>query len=136
VLGKDAVLTSVALLGDRISSLVLAGSLLFLLTAAQEGGYTAAHSATYATETDGEGSLSTPAIRLGAIAYYTSEAVNSTGAAETASSAGGKAGTGTSAMAWVGMYVPGLSYRTLVLSLLLELLAVCLNRNFLVCRLC
>jgi hypothetical protein len=134
VLGKDAVLTSVALLGDRISSLVLAGSLLFLLTAAQDGGYTAAHSATYATETDGEGSLSTPAIRLGAIAYYTSEAVNSTGAAETASSAGGKAGT--SAMAWVGMYVPGLSYRTLVLSLLLELLAVCLNSNFLVCRLC
>jgi hypothetical protein len=134
VLGKDAVLTSVALLGDRISSLVLAGSLLFLLTAAQEGGYSAAHSTTYATETDGEGSLSTPAIRLGAIAYYTSEAVNSTGAAETASSASGK--TGASAMAWVGMYVPGLSYRTLVLSLLLELLAVCLNSNFLVCRLC
>ena len=109
-----------ALLGDRITSIVLAGSLLFLLSQSDT-----ASLPLEASEISG-GSPSTPAIRLGAVAYYPSEesaSENSTSAAPP---------TGVSGMAWVGMFVPGLSRKTLAAALLLEVLATALNSRMLV----
>jgi hypothetical protein len=123
-IGRDAARSSIALLGDRISTLVLTCSLLFLLSAAHSDASSTAHS----TSSDGEAEqASTPAIRLGAVAYYSSAAQgdsNTTLAADQT--------TSTSAMAWVGMFVPGLARRTLWASLILELLATVLNPTVLV----
>lgn len=104
------------MLGDRLSSLVLTCSLLFLLNTPHG-----------ATNSQSDEEASTPPIRLGAIAFYTSERVasdNSTNPEPVAAA---------SAMAWVGMFVPGLARRTLWVSLVLELLASCLNPEILVC---
>lgn len=112
-------LTSVALLGDRLSSLVLSGVLLFLLSSP--------HTTTDRfgiQHTDAVTDLSaTPSIRLGAVAYYPTAADAPPSSPLSAAVQG---------MAWFGMGVPGLSRRSLWVALVLEIVAVLVNLSTMV----